>query len=292
MYVKKVVIAILSAILVLSTSTIISEAKTKPFYQDEKVNMKFPNQNKDSIVLSDSGSVRVSVKKRPNMYSYVVIEKGKQARGYYVPSGKRITLPLMYGNGKYIITTGYAKTNKLSDFTFRIAKEKKINVKINTKKQYLSHNFIIQGDYNIQIKKLLQTKFKGHQKWDDKTKIKKVHDYIANNYEYSDKLASYVDNHWYTPDFYKRIKYKNMICYDASAMTASLLREMGVQTKFVGGYEKHSKIYHSWNEVLYKGEWRVVDTTFDLRIPFKNDYLYSVEPIFKKKTDYIVHEWF
>lgn len=286
-------ITVFTVILVLSTSMITSEGKTKPFYQDEKVNMKFPNQNKDSIVLSPNGSVRVSVKKRANMYSYVVIEKGKQARCYYIPSGKRITLPLMYGNGKYTITSGYAKTNKLTDFTFRVAKEKKINVKIDTKKQFLSHNFIIQGDYNIQIKKLLQTKFKGYQAWSTKTKIKKVHDYIANNYEYSDDLAEYVDSHWYTPTFSDRIKSKSMICYDASAMTASLLREMGVQTIFVGGYWKgDKKTFHAWNEVWYKGKWRVIDTTFDLRIRFGNDYMYSVDPIFKKKSSYIVKEWF
>lgn len=282
---KKFIIAILTAILVLSTSTINVEAKQTDFSYLE-------NYNKTGIKLLSNGNIEVFLKKKHGQNGYIAIDKYKKLNKVYkIPTGKKVILPLVYGTGKYTIYIGYSKSTKM-DLTFNVAKQHTVNVKKLNEKRYLSKSFIILGTQSPQIKQLLNTQFKGWQKWSDKEKVIKVTRYFE-KWSYSDALASYVDNHWYSPNYKARIHYKNGICYDTSAITASLLRSMGIETKFIGGYFKFDKsTYHAWNEVKLGGKWYTVDNTFNMKVRFEDDWFYPDEPVFEKSSNYIKYEQF
>jgi len=55
-----------------------------------------------------------------------------------------------------------------------------------------------------------------------------------------------------------------------SALTASMMRSVGIQTKMVTGYPRNQYYngtqYHSWNRVYSKKEkkWMVIDVTCDM----------------------------
>lgn len=280
---KKLLTVFLALALIFS-STSLAQAKEKE--QTDYSYLKVAT--KTQITLLSNGNLRTSLKKKSGYYGYVVIEKGKDGyQAYKIPLGKVVDLPLAFGKGTYSVFIGYSKSKKM-DNRINVAKEKKVKVTKLPTSRYLSKNFIMLGTMSPDIKQLLKTEFKDYKKWTDKQKVIKVTRYFE-KWGYSDELSTYVDTHWYTPNYSYRIKVKDGICYDVAAITGSLLRAMGVKTKFVGGYWKQDKrTYHAWNEAYVNGKWHAVDNTFNMKIWFIDDWMYpDEEPVFDKKSNYI-----
>ena len=78
------------------------------------------------------------------------------------------------------------------------------------------------------------------------------------------------------------VKKKLGICYDYSAVLASMLRSLDIKCKLVMGYTPNVKEYHAWNEIYVGGRWVTVDTTYDSQM-FLAKIKYSFE---KPKGDY------
>jgi transglutaminase-like putative cysteine protease len=59
------------------------------------------------------------------------------------------------------------------------------------------------------------------------------------------------------------------ICWDYASLLAVMLRSIGIPTKLVKGYADYAPdVYHAWNEVLYKGQWKTIDPTYKSGNPF------------------------
>lgn len=97
----------------------------------------------------------------------------------------------------------------------------------------------------------------------DKEKLDIIYGYIIKNIKYDyEKAASLKPG--YQTDIEECIIEKKGICYDYSALTASMLRSVGVPTKLIKGYSKDIDGYHAWNQVYIEGSgWINIDTTAD-----------------------------
>ncbi len=65
------------------------------------------------------------------------------------------------------------------------------------------------------------------------------------------------------PDVEKTYADLKGICYDYSALFASIQRDHGIPTKLVKGYSKFVEGYHAWNEIYINGKWMIIDSTVD-----------------------------
>jgi transglutaminase-like putative cysteine protease len=75
------------------------------------------------------------------------------------------------------------------------------------------------------------------------------------------------------------------ICYDISAIMASMLRSQGVEVKLVTGYTPNIEgVYHAWNSVYDENNdsWITVDATYDIAM-YKADKKYKMK---KSSSDY------
>ena len=92
----------------------------------------------------------------------------------------------------------------------------------------------------------------------DAEKVAAVEDYIAQNMTYDYDKARTVQS-GYLPDVEEIIDSNTGICFDLSAVVASLLRLQSIPTRLIVGYA--DGYYHAWNEILVDGEWQRYDGT-------------------------------
>jgi transglutaminase-like putative cysteine protease len=96
----------------------------------------------------------------------------------------------------------------------------------------------------------------------EKDKVEAIYRYVVSNIEYDYEKINTVDSR-YVPDVENTLKSQKGICYDYSALFASMLRSQGIPTKLIKGYTDKVDGYHAWNEVLIDRQWVVIDTTYD-----------------------------
>jgi transglutaminase-like putative cysteine protease len=116
----------------------------------------------------------------------------------------------------------------------------------------------------------------------DKEKVAIIYDYMVKNFSYDyDKAATVRPG--YRTDIEECLIEKKGICYDYSALMASMLRSVGVPTKLIKGYTTRMAGYHAWNQVyLEDSGWVNIDTTAD-SFYYANDMSYQM---IKADTEY------
>ena len=91
----------------------------------------------------------------------------------------------------------------------------------------------------------------------DYIKIKKIHDYMIQNFEYDETLENYTA--------YKALKEGKTICQGYMLLTYKLLTQAGIEAKCVDGMG--TTVYgtqsHGWNLVKLGKYWYNLDTTWD-----------------------------
>ena len=97
----------------------------------------------------------------------------------------------------------------------------------------------------------------------DSEKIEVCYQYMVQQFQY-DFVKMKSLEYDYIPVIDEILKKKLGICYDYSAVFASMLRSQGIKCKLVMGYTTNVKEYHAWNEVYTGGSWIVVDITTDI----------------------------
>lgn len=215
------------------------------------VTVKYDNENQKKIA--------VTVKKtgQDSQYNYFVSD-----------TDVNLSVPLTAGNGTYQVSV--LKNIKDSQYSPLMSTEVKLELK-DSKSAYLTSNDMIRwSKKNAAIKKAnkLTKKYKSQE-----NKIKVLYKYLVKNYDYD--YAKFSKNTsgnlaYYTPDISKTYKSKKGICYDMSALTASMMRSVGVHTKMVTGYPKskyyNGSQYHAWNQVYSKKskKWFNMDVTCDM----------------------------
>lgn len=95
----------------------------------------------------------------------------------------------------------------------------------------------------------------------DEEKTRKIYDYIVWLLSYDDYKAENVQK-GYIPDVDSVLAEKKGICFDYSALFASMLRAQNIPVRLVIGYVQPDNIYHAWNQVYLNGEWVWMDSTF------------------------------
>lgn len=117
----------------------------------------------------------------------------------------------------------------------------------------------------------------------DLEKIETIYLYVVQNirYDYSKPGRLTSD---YIPDIEDVFNEKEGICYDYSAILASMLRSLNIPTKLIKGYTIATSAFHAWNEVYVEDEnrWIIVDTTYDSYL-FERNKVFELE---KSEDDY------
>ena len=104
--------------------------------------------------------------------------------------------------------------------------------------------------------------------------VSKIYEYVTANITYDYVKANTVQS-GYMSDPDATLKTKTGICFDYAALTAAMLRSLGIPTKMVFGYVDPGNAYHAWN-MFYtaetgwvtvsfqapKDEWSRLDLTF------------------------------
>lgn len=247
-------VVMLGVFLLCVPHTVLKAAENGVAISDNKngtVTITYSNENKNKIA--------VTVKKEGTntQYNYFMTESSIDTE-----------IPLTAGNGTYKVSV----LKNIQDTRYSQLSSQDVSLKLkDSKKAYLTSNQMITwSKKNTAIKKAnkLTKKYKSQT-----SKIKTLYKYLVTNFDYDyDKFNKNSSGNlaYYTPDIDKTYNSKKGICYDMSALTASMMRSVGIQTKMVTGYPRNQYYngtqYHSWNRVYSKKEkkWMVIDVTCDM----------------------------
>ena len=216
----------------------------------------------------------------------VIIQKGDKKYTYDINSeGRQEEFPLQLGNGSYKVSV-FANT---SGNAYRLLSSKDISVKLeNSNEVFLTS--IQNINWNVDSKAVAKAVELTKDIKDPKQKATKLWDYMVKNNSYDfEKLSTVLPG--YIPIIDRTLEEKKGICYDFSSLYAAMLRSQGQPAKLVKGYApKNASGYHAWNEVYdkEKGEWLVIDTTYDLQVIGRNP---KVEMIKKTENFNKVYEY-
>ena len=193
----------------------------------------------------------------------------KEKYTYYVRTdGNYDVIPLSDGNGtyKFVVCKNVSGTKYSSVLTASISVKL-----VDSLAPFLRPNQYVNYNENTEAVKLAQ-ELAGN-KTDNLAKVKAVYNWVVTNLSYDYDKAKTVQS-GYLPDVDKVMKEKKGICFDYSALMASMLRSQGVPVKLVVGYTSTGE-YHAWINVwseksgwmdgviYFDGEsWKLMDPTF------------------------------
>jgi hypothetical protein len=225
----------------------------------------------------NKGIVSVSYKSDTVKIIKVMITKDTGKYVYNLSSDGTVdSFPLQMGNGDYKVSilenvggTKYAyvttKTVKLNLTDSNIVFLNSIqNVEWNNESLAVKKDLEIIGtDTNVN------------------NKLANVYKYVIDYFTYDyDKIKTLTTS--YFPQIDPIYSAKKGICYDYSAILASMKRSEGLPTKLIKGYTKNVDGYHAWNEVYIDGKWQIIDSTYD-SVMYHAKAKYSM---FKNAADY------
>lgn len=144
---------------------------------------------------------------------------------------------------------------------------------------YLQPSYGVESD-NTEIIKLAKSIVLESDS--DYEKIKKVHDWVANNVWYN--YDGFYSGEYGESNAVEVYHSKKSVCQGYANLTAALLRALNIPTKVVSGYalgissegEWSKKLVnsqetnHAWNEVYVNNRWIIIDTTWDSNNEFLN----------------------
>lgn len=209
------------------------------------------------------GIIHISYKSPTKAKAKVMIEKDKEKYTYNLDAtGKVETYPLQLGNGTYKVSILENTTGS----KYKLIDSEKVTLNMASPNDvYL--NAIQNVNWNADSQAIKKGKELTAGIHEAPKRVNTLYDYVVNGYAYDyDKLATLPTT--YLPVIDKTFKDKTGICYDFSALYASMLRSQGTPTKLVKGYSPNAEGYHAWNEAYDSktGEWAIIDTTYDLQV--------------------------
>lgn len=207
----------------------------------------------------------------------VLITFGDQKYQYNIKNSSTfVNFPLQLGNGKYDIGVyEQIEGTKYSQVTTTT-----VNLSLDdSSKVFLISNQLI--DWGEKMNTVTLAKELTKNKKTENDKIEVCYQYMVQQFSYDFVKMKNVE-YDYIPVIDDVLKKKLGICYDYSAVFASMLRSQGIKCKLIMGYTTMVKEYHAWNEVYVNDKWVVVDTTFDSQM-YANRIQYKFE---KNSSDY------
>jgi len=207
----------------------------------------------------------------------VLITFGEQKYQYNIKSGSSFeNFPLQLGNGSYQVGV----FEQIEDTRYAQVATTTVNLLLDdNSKVFLTSIQIINWSDKMNTVTLAKELTKN--KKTDSEKIEVCYQYMVQQFSYDYVKMKNVE-YDYIPVIDDVLKKKLGICYDYSAVFASMLRSQGIKCKLIMGYTSNVREYHAWNEVYVGDKWVVVDTTYDSQM-YTNKVKYSFE---KSRSDY------
>lgn len=187
------------------------------------------------------------VEKDGNRYMYPVYDDG--STNFF---------PLQMGSGDYLVRL----MENVEGNKYKEVVRKTVNLNETSGRDIFLQS-VIEVNWSENSPAVLKARSLTKGMTSDSAKIKVIYDYVTSNYKYDyNKISTLTSS--YIPDIDQIYYDEKGICYDYSALFASMLRSVGVPTKMVKGYsDLIPDQYHAWNEVYVNGAWQTVDTTYD-----------------------------
>ena len=251
-------------------------------------------QAESAVEISDNkdGTVSVAYDNTTEKKIAVMVVKNGTDKKYNYFSTERnvdIDVPLTLGNGTYNVSV----LKNISGTSYSPLCNEQVSLALSdAKNAYLTSNQVINwSTKNSAIKKANSLTKKCKTEY---AKIQKVYTYIVKNYHYdyvklAQNQAGQLTN--YVPDIDIIYKEKTGICYDISALNASMLRSLGIKTKLVKGYPVSKyydgTVYHAWNKIYNKKtkKWIIVDATCDMCL-YEQGAKFKLKNMEKKAKQY------
>lgn len=227
----------------------------------------------------DKGIITVSYNSTEDKALILMVEK--DAKRYYYPlkhDGTKENFPLQMGNGDYKITV--LQNIAGTKYSVLLNDTATLNL-VDGKIVYLTS--IQNVNWNNEMQAMMKADALVLKAKTEKEKAAAIYKFIVMNYKYDfDKVKNIKSD--YIPDVESMYEVKKGICYDYSALLASMLRKEGIPTRLIKGYCFFTDTFHAWNEIYVssRNEWVVVDTTADAQY-YKAKVKYSME---KSKSKY------
>ncbi|MBM7561590.1 transglutaminase-like domain-containing protein [Fusibacter tunisiensis] len=188
----------------------------------------------------------------------VLIAKGEERIIYpFSADGVSETFPLQMGNGVYKI--GLLKNTGGSKYAYVTSKTVDLQLEDSTV-VYLNSIQNVKWDEADPPILFGETLLKDVSL--KRSKVKTLYDHMIVNMDYDyDKIPTLKPD--YIPDINSTYAEMKGICYDYSALFASIHRSQGLPVRLVKGYSRFVEGYHAWNEVFLNGKWYILDATVD-----------------------------
>lgn len=251
-------------------------------------------QAESAVAISDNKDGTVSVEydnTAGKKIAVMVVKEGTDKKYNYFSTDRKVDIdvPLTLGNGTYNVSV----FKNISGTSYSSLHKEEVTLQLSdSKKAYLTSNQVINWNAkNSAIKKANSLTKKCKTEY---SKIQKIYTYIVKNYHYDYvKLAQNQSGQLtnYIPDIEVVYKQKKGICYDISALNASMLRSLGIKTKLVKGYPVSKyydgSVYHAWNRIYNKKnkKWIVVDATCDMCL-YEQGAKFKLKNMEKKASQY------
>lgn len=202
----------------------------------------------------DSGIIKINYKSTKT----VAIRVSKDNINYDYILGSEASIPLQLGNGEYTILI----LSNIEGNRYKQVYKEKISLELEDSNQlYLQSIQMI--DFNDYMEAVKLAKELTENATTEKEKVKLIYDYIVENISYDTPKAGKMPEN-YLPNVDETLSSKKGVCYDYSALFASMLRSIGIPTKLMMGYKNDIEVYHAWNQIYLSDtdEWVNIDTTY------------------------------
>lgn len=234
-------------------SVLMPEASGVSVFEEKGVTVDMSNTRDGYVMIKCVGEtvrLKARISKGEEMYTYDLNNEGK----YEV-------YPLQMGNGDYEIKI--FKNIEGTNYSTLCRTEVSVNME-NIDSVYLHPSQYIWYTNDKNAIKLSYDICDGIET--DEEKVEKIYDYIVWLLSYDYDKAESVQNgtlpKGYIPDVDSVLETKKGICFDYSALFASMLRAQNIPVRLVMGYVRPDNIYHAWNQVYVNGAWVWMDSTF------------------------------
>lgn len=204
------------------------------------------------------GVVEITYKSSDTLKYKVLITKDDAKIAYpFDANGSTTSYPLQLGNGTYKV--GLLKNVSGTKYVYVAQKSIDLNLK---DPNIVFLNSIQNINWKDDLKAIEFGKDLLEKSASDDKRLQTLYSYLVKNMKYDyDKIPTLTSD--YIPSVEKTYEDLKGICYDYSALFASIERSHGIPTKLVKGYSKYVEGYHAWNEIYINGKWLIVDNTVD-----------------------------
>jgi hypothetical protein len=219
-------------------------------------------ETQDTFGEVDNGIITIRYDNTTNAKMKIGVTKDDQSYYYDLGNGSNeLDIPLTMGNGKYTLKI----LKNISGTKYSVVQSTNIELELTDEKVvFLQSNVIV--NFELKDKAILKAESLTKKCKSEAEIISTVYNYVVKNFAYDyDKFSTLSSG--YIPDIEIIYKSKKGICYDISAIMASMLRSQGVEVKLVTGYTPNIPgVYHAWNSVYdaKSKKWITIDATYDI----------------------------